>query len=63
MTPYVGTVITFTTAVVLADPDEVEVVAVVEVALPLEPQAAASRAIAPRPLRNTTLWRGTPRRP
>jgi len=62
MAPYVGTVTTFTTAVVLADPDEVEVVAVVEV-VPLELQAAASRAMPPRPLRNTTLWLGTPRQP
>jgi hypothetical protein len=61
MAPYVGTVTTFTTAAVVADPDEVEVAAVVEVVLPLELQAAARMATAARLLRHRTLSRGTPR--
>jgi hypothetical protein len=61
MAPYVGTVTTFTTAVVPADPDEVEVGGVDDVVLPLELQAAARSTTAPRPLRQRTLRRVTPR--
>jgi hypothetical protein len=47
--------------VVVADPDDVEVDAVVEVVLPPELQAAARRATAPRALRLRALCRRSPR--
>lgn len=61
--PYVLTVSAFTTAAVLADPDEVEGDVVDEVELPPEPHAAATRATTPRALRLRALRRGRLRHP